>query len=406
MIKKKIYYFFRYWFWALSRLFVFLYIRPKFNLVREKGADPIPQPPFIMIANHGTFFDPWIAGHYSKYPLSIMMNEDAYYASPFVRWYLQKIGTFPKKKGVSDYKAMKKTLSILHQGFPILIFPEGQTTWDGETQPIFTGIEKIVKRTRVPLIMMNIQGNFLCKPWWAKTCRKGKVLVNSKVISVSRIQQMSEQELLTVIVDYLYNNDIKNEKNKQIAFSGNNLAEGLERFVWICKTCSREDTLVTSSNTVMCTACKSAWSFDSYCTLTPQTDNAAGIGDLYDWADWHKQKVQEKVQYAENASLITQSHRVGLGSVNKNGSFRLQAEGTLQLTKETFSFKAVSRGDHSFTIPTNQVNEYTFQRKDFFVCYANNCSYRFFFNGHSPMKWVYYFRYLNNYQEYEKRGYM
>jgi len=59
-LKNKLIYFWRYWFWQLSRLFVLLYIRPKFNFKLIKGSDKIPKPPFIMVSNHGTFFDPWI----------------------------------------------------------------------------------------------------------------------------------------------------------------------------------------------------------------------------------------------------------------------------------------------------------------------------------------------------------
>ena len=98
-MKKKLLYLYRFCFWAISRIFVFAYIRPKFNVVDDKNSDPIPKPPFIMVSNHATFFDPWIVGHYSKYPISIMNNEDAFHSPWVIRWYLKNIVTFPKKKG-------------------------------------------------------------------------------------------------------------------------------------------------------------------------------------------------------------------------------------------------------------------------------------------------------------------
>ena len=89
----------RYIFWTLSRIFVYVYIRPKFNIADDTNYDPVPKPPFIMISNHATFFDPWIVGHHSNRPIAIMNNEDAFHAPWVIRWYLKNIGTFPKKKG-------------------------------------------------------------------------------------------------------------------------------------------------------------------------------------------------------------------------------------------------------------------------------------------------------------------
>ncbi|MBD3315340.1 MAG: hypothetical protein GF344_06105, partial [Chitinivibrionales bacterium] len=142
---------FRHWaLWQASRAFIAAHVRPTFGLTCDMECDPLPEPPYIMLSNHGTFFDPWLVGGWSRNPLSIMMNDDAYRSGIVSRTYLRWIGTYGKKKGSSDYRAMKKTLSLLGAGKGVLIFPEGQTTWDGETQPIYAGIEKIVLRAKCP----------------------------------------------------------------------------------------------------------------------------------------------------------------------------------------------------------------------------------------------------------------
>jgi len=145
------------------------------NFFRSSGSEALPKPPFVIVSNHGTFFDPWIIGYFSRYPFAIMCNDDAFRGSPITRWYLNSIGAFPKKKGASDFKAMKKTMSSLAAGRPVCIFPEGQTSWDGETQLLYKGIEKIIRHGRVPLVMVRMSGNFLTKPWWADRIRKGRI---------------------------------------------------------------------------------------------------------------------------------------------------------------------------------------------------------------------------------------
>lgn len=405
-MKKKLIYFWRYWFWNLCRQFVFFYLRQKFNLVIDKNAPPIPKPPFIMVSNHGTFFDPWLVGHFSRYPLSIMMNEDGFKASPFIRWYQEQIGCFPKKKGASDYRAMKITLKMLRQGYGALIFPEGQTTWDGETQPIYPGIEKIAKKAQAGLVIMHLKGNFLSKPWWAGTFRKGRVLVTWKVVDPATVQSTSETELRDMMISFIYQNDIKDEQNRSVTFSGSNLATGLEHFMWICRQCKKDDTLATNENTVSCTACNSSWTMDAYCRFTPRKPAATEIGDLYDWSSWHKKMVKDKIRTTQNDVPITQSKNVLYGKTVPDGTFVVLAEGTLSLTKQALSFICKTGSDLSFHLPVSEINDYVFQRKDIFECYCQEKTYRFRFLDHSPMKWVFYLRYLNDYEECEKRGYL
>lgn len=398
-------YFVRLLFWTISRIFVFVYIRPKFNIVDDKNSDPIPKAPFIMVSNHATFFDPWIVGHYSKYPISIMNNEDAFNAPWVVRWYLKNIGTFPKKKGGADYKAMKTTLKRLSLGYPVLIFPEGQTAWDGQTQPIYAGIEKIVKKSGVPLVMTNVKGNFASKPWWADTFRKGKVRVSRKVISKEQAASMSEQEILEAIIRHITNNDIFDEEMLNTEFTGERLACGLERFVWICKHCRSEDTLSTSDNTISCSRCNSSWTVDSHFRLTPKDPDTAAIGNLYEWATWHKEQVREKIAAADSKDPLATNSGVLYSDINLNGQFITLAEGTLALSKETLSFSTAEK-EKSFILETKDISDYVYQRKDVFECRCNNTSYRFRLIHHSPMKWVYYLRYLKGYEEFEKRGYI
>ena len=386
-------------------MFVYLYLRHKFNLKVEKNSDRIPGRPFIMLANHGTFFDPWFVGHFSPYPVSIMMNKDAYSGPPIVRWYLRTIGTFPKKKGGSDYQAMKTTLTMLRQGYPVLVFPEGQTTWDGETQPIYSGIEKLVKRSRCNLVMMNIRGNFLSKPWWAKTFRRGAVRLRIKTVDTAALANMSEQEVLDAIVGHVRTNDLKDPRNRETRFSGVRLCEGLERFVWICRHCGREDTLTASGDTVSCTECGSSWTSDAHLRFTPATD-ATPIGDLHDWAAWHKQQVRRKIASASAGDTLTQSSGVALGEYDIDGVYREQAMGTLALTAEMLNFTPDSGTEHALAFSAKDVSDYVFQRKDVFECTHKGREYRFLFKEHSPMKWVFYFRYLNHYEVCEKRGYV
>jgi 1-acyl-sn-glycerol-3-phosphate acyltransferase len=407
-MKKAINKIFRWILWnILSRVFVIFYLRPLYNYRRTADSDRIPKPTFILVANHGTFFDPWMVGTYSFTPVNYMTNDDGFRASPTTQWYLRNIGAFPKKKGAADVKAMKETLRRLGHKEPVCIFPEGQTTWDGETQLIYKGIEKLIKKAGCPLVMMRLRGNFLTRPWWAQSIRKGRILIAIKILLKDHIATMSDDALFDAIKSHIYQNDIKDPDNAKIPFSGKNVAQGLDRFVWMCQQCGAEDSLAMKGDTITCEACKRSWLFDAHCHIKAIGSDSKFSTDLKDWAEEHKNKVKAKVKNAKSGEVLTQSGNVMLQVINKNGySFDDQSTGNLQLTSEKLAFASIGNPNHNLVFNITEIKDCVIQKKDIFEFRVNEVYYRFVFNHHSPMKWIYYLRYLHNFEEYEKRGYL
>jgi 1-acyl-sn-glycerol-3-phosphate acyltransferase len=389
-------------FWqALSRPFVHFLVRRNYTFRLTDQSDRFPKPPFVAVANHGTFFDPWLVGVYSNTPLVYMVNDDGFRGKSMSAWYLRNMGAIPKKKGASDFKAMKAALSTLNDKYPVFIFPEGQTTWDGQTQPLYKGLEKIVKKVQCPLVMIKFQGNFLARPWWAKTIRKGQILITLKIIPSEQINNMSSDEVFDTIKSYITHNDIKDPQNLIQQFSGYDLAEGLELFVWICKNCKCEDTLKMSGNSITCTHCNTSWTIDANCRFTPiNPSKQENAGDLWDWSQFHKQEVINKI--GTHPATLTKNENVTLWLEDEQGIFQQKFTGILELSPEHLKFTSDSTTQQW---DISQIKEYVIQKKDIFECRDEKNSYRFTFNGKSPMKWVYYFRYLNNFQKCEEQGF-
>lgn len=386
--------------WILSRIFVFTYLKRNYTFKLVKGSDKFPRPPFLLVANHGTFFDPWFVGGYSRYPLSYMVNDDGFRGKGISQYYLRAIEAIPKKKGASDYKAMKTTLEYLNKGRAVCIFPEGQTTWDGETQLLYKGIEKIIKKKKCPVVVAKLKGNFLAKPWWAETIRKGRILVSMKVISPSQIENYSSDELFEYLKESLYHNDITDPDNQSVTFTGERLAEGLERFVWVCVKCRTEDSLVTSGNNIRCTECGSSWNIDEHCRI--MSTETGEVSDLHKWSLAHKKFVKEKLQTIPD-QIITSSKDVLFQVENETLEFEDKCSGTLTLTSGKLSF---STTNENFSWYVQDIQDCVIQKKDIFEFCIENRHYRFVFNKKSPMKWIYYLRYLKGFEEAETRGYL
>jgi hypothetical protein len=296
---------------------------------------------------------------------------------------------------------MKTTLDLLKKGSPVCIFPEGQTTWDGETQLLYRGIEKLVKRAGCPLVAVRLQGNFLTKPWWAKSTRTGRISISTTVFTPEKIGAMSDDDLFSAMYRAIYQNDIKDPANLTIPFSGDDLAAGLERFVWLCLRCSAEDTLVSNGNAVTCTSCGCSIHMDAHCRLSVPSGAPLSCADLKDWAEFHKTFVKNRI--AVCPAELTRSTEVVRQEEDERKRFIDRDRGTLLLSADRLRFES---NGNAIDLPVAEIENYVIQKKDILELDYKKTTYRFLFSGHSPMKWIYYLRYLKGFEECERQGHL
>jgi len=390
--------------WSLTRQTFCRALQARYRFALAPGSDPEPEPPFIAVSNHGNFFDPWILGRFQRSALHIMMNDDGFRAGPLSRWYLSAIGAFPKKKGAQDIRAMKSTLSFLKAGEPVLIFPEGQATWDGETQPIYGGIERMVKRAGCPLVIFRLRGNFLTRPWWAPGPRRGRIELSRRVLTREDLARMSNEEVLGAIRDGIRASDVTDPANLSIPFAGRRLAEGVERLVWTCAACGRTGTLRTAGDRVTCSSCDASWLVDAHCRLHGHDGTTAPFPDLHAWLARERLQARAAVAEASDGTILCIDSSVTMLVEDGHGAFVSDRTGTLSLTRSELLFEPGGEPEACVRLPVAALDSYVIQKKDLFEATFEGRSYRFDLTGRSPMKWLVHVRYLRGWEEIEKTG--
>jgi hypothetical protein len=217
-----------------------------------------------------------------------------------------------------------------------------------------------------------------------------------------QFDEYTPDQLFAVLKDSIYQNDVRDPENLKFPFSGNNLAEGLERFLWICMKCKCEDTLITDGDIFTCSNCGASWRIDAHCRIFSNNENTPSFsGDLQDWSEFHKKMVKEKLN-SEKEGIITKSNELLFLSENDELLFDNKGKGELSLTAKELSFNSAAERT---VWQISNIQDYTIQKKDIFEFLCDGKHYRFVFTKKSPMKWVYYFRYLNGFSEIENRGY-
>ncbi len=71
------------------------------------------------------------------------------------------------QRGVAK-EGLKSILEQLERGKAVVVFPEGERTWDGAMQSLKPGIQMLIKRSQAAIVPVGIAGAFDAWPRWQK----------------------------------------------------------------------------------------------------------------------------------------------------------------------------------------------------------------------------------------------
>ena len=146
--------------WTVVSTFVHVLLLVFYGLRRYGKQNVTPDGPAIYIANHQSHLDPPIVGVLiADRPFTSLARATLFrnrFFGALIRW----LGAVPLQQGRGDTAAMKTALAELQAGRRILIFPEGSRTPDGTLQPFQRGVLLLIKRARVPVIPIALDGAY------------------------------------------------------------------------------------------------------------------------------------------------------------------------------------------------------------------------------------------------------
>jgi len=138
--------------------------------IRQLNLSAIPKKGgCVLVCNHVTFADALIIGGYCKRNVRFVMDHRIF-NMPIVGGFFKMIGAIPiapahENKTIMT-QAFDRIAKALEHGEVICIFPEGKLTADGELGEFKQGIERIIKRTPVPVVPMALKG--LWGSWFSR----------------------------------------------------------------------------------------------------------------------------------------------------------------------------------------------------------------------------------------------
>ncbi|MGQ0562214.1 MAG: lysophospholipid acyltransferase family protein [Gemmatimonadota bacterium] len=163
--------------------------------VDVRGLEHIPQSgPFLVIANHESFIETMLVPAVIKRPCQAMAKSTQFNV-PFFGWLMARVFAFPVRRFEIDPQTIRYVLRRFGEGYGVVIYPEGERTWDGELQPARLGVVRLALKTGVPIIPAHIEGAFEAWPRWSKKPqRKGIRIRFGAPLKLPRTRTRAERE--------------------------------------------------------------------------------------------------------------------------------------------------------------------------------------------------------------------
>ena len=319
------------------------------------------EPPYILLANHQSFFDFYYVSQLSHPRNPSFLVNQFYCTRPVLRHMAKPGGILAKKLFTPDLGAAAGLLRMTRKGYPIVIFPEGRLSPDGRSNPIVEPGGALYKKLGVDLVLVKLKGAYFADPKWRQRGYRCTVRVEvARVLKRGEVAEMPTEALDRLIAETLWSDaaddavDVYPQRDK---------AAGLENILYRCADCGALYTTRGEGNKLVCSACGASHMLDQTYHFT---DGPETISAYYD-----RIRDMER-ETLDDFSLAAEVETKVFGA---DGRVVKKERGECTLTPEAFAYHSASE---AFTIPTAQLPALCFSCGKEFELYHDGLLHYFY----------------------------
>ncbi len=294
-----------------ARLVVFWISRGKRHIHIDRGAMCGIKPPYIVLANHTSNFDPVLVQVAIGKDACRFMTSNYYFRLPLVGYILRQWGAIAKIQFSPDLRAMRGALKVLSHGGVVGIFPEGRRSIDGSLCDLSVSLVWFLQKANVPVVVVKIHGGYFLWPRWAEKWRPARVEVSARrLFTPAELQAAGETEIYDRIRQELAYDEYRWLEKSQAKLISPPSVDGLHKILHQCPRCLAQRVMQSKNDRLFCTACQNSAQMNESGVLEPQDENCVVFADPGAWNAWQRRQQAERIQrgQAEFQATVRQLH--------------------------------------------------------------------------------------------------
>jgi 1-acyl-sn-glycerol-3-phosphate acyltransferase len=149
-----------------SRAWSWLIMKTIFSPVKVTGLDKIDtSKPHVYAVNHASALDIPVLYVYLPFQFRIVFKKELL-SYPIVGWQLKRSGQvcIDQQKPTNSIAAIRSAVKSLKDGVPLVIYPEGGRTPDGEIKPFLPGAFFLAIKAQVDIVPVAVVGTYELLP--------------------------------------------------------------------------------------------------------------------------------------------------------------------------------------------------------------------------------------------------
>lgn len=254
------------------------------------------KPPYLLLCTHQSFYDYYVVER-ATFPYStVNISEVADFIGGPKNWIMTKLGCICKRKFTLDISMIRNIIKTIEDGKIMVIYPEARYSAIGTNSEIPESMGKLIKKLNVPVVVLNMHGNYLSEPYWNMKSKYVKLNADMKcILDEKRIQSLSSSQIAQVVNHEYEYDEYKWQKENNIKIDSPDRTVGLENVIYKCPHCLCEYKLESTKTGLTCTNCNKSWE------MSATGEMSACNGDtefphLPDWYEFQRNEVKKEIE--------------------------------------------------------------------------------------------------------------
>ena len=350
--------------------------------------------PYVILSNHVAQIDPIYVAMSFKRHINYVAYAGVCYGK-YKKVLNRYFAPIPKTKGKTDMMTIRESLKVMKKNGVLGLFPSGDCTFSGVESYIDPSIVKFLRMMKAEILLYRLEGVYGKSPRWARKRTKGKMYgAVQRVITVSELEKMTDEELYDAVVNTIGGNGLDYIGENQ--YKGKYCAEYLERTLYVCPDCGGISTMISHRDLFTCAKCgyKAIYKPNLHFELVKGKNLYETVNDWYNYCiDALKLKHQNKefdtdevifkdqFEYLKTDKLVKTEEGY---TIEQNKSFE---NGYVKLFKDRFEIESYDGSENIVLLLDN--SKVIFHGKKNLVIYNDELTYTMHgFDRFCGMKYV------------------